>query len=340
MRNRETASWPPGQSEKPPRTSVVIPVKNGAATLGACLEGIFAQESAGELEVIIIDSGSTDGSMAVARRFPVRLHQIAPEEFNHGDTRNLGARIARGEFVVMTVQDAVPNNAHWLRTLAAPFADPDVAGVCGQQIVPCDPDKNPLAWFRPVSEPETRKLRFPEPGQFLKLSGTEQLSCCGWDNVTAAYQRSVLLELPFRRAGFCEDMIWARDALALGHTLVYEPRAQVRHCHAETFSFRYRRTLTQQFHEQLYFGCRRRGQALLSGWARNIYHLARRGEVPWKQKPKWMWHNLSLTFADWSARFCFSIVYRLRGEEALSQFHNRFCANAPQATPSLNRGGL
>src|ERR1700722_2461941 len=133
--------------------SVIIPVKNGDYWLEGVLEGLVTQTLFDRCELIVIDSGSTDKTLEMVRRFPVRLVQIPPEQFNHGSTRNLGVNLAKGEYVVMTVQDAKAADEGWLQKLLDGFDAPDVAGVCGQQIVPHDPDKNPVEWFRPVAPP-------------------------------------------------------------------------------------------------------------------------------------------------------------------------------------------
>ena len=149
---------------KPPLISVVIPIKNEPSEVAACLEGIFRQTLRDQLEVIAIDSGSPQVTLDLLAGYPVRLHQIPPSEFNHGETRNLGVKLASGEFVVMTVADAVAGNERWLEQMLQHFDDPRVMGVCGQQIVPHDIDKNPLQWFRPVSKPEWRLKAIPRLG--------------------------------------------------------------------------------------------------------------------------------------------------------------------------------
>jgi len=83
--------------------SVVIPVKNGGKTIKECLDGIFTQSLAHMVEVILIDSGSTDNTLDIARKYPVQITRIHPSAYNHGETRNLGAEIAKGEFIVYTV---------------------------------------------------------------------------------------------------------------------------------------------------------------------------------------------------------------------------------------------
>ena len=86
--------------------SVVIPVKNGARHLGEVLAAVLAQEDG--LDVLVIDSGSDDGSPDIARAAGVRVLEIAPEEFGHGRTRNLGAEHTEGELICFLTQDATP----------------------------------------------------------------------------------------------------------------------------------------------------------------------------------------------------------------------------------------
>ncbi|MGH2922414.1 MAG: glycosyltransferase family 2 protein, partial [Solirubrobacterales bacterium] len=80
--------------------SVVIPVRNAGEDLRRCLEEIARQRTADEVEIVVVDSASTDGSAALARTLGARVHEIPVEEFDHGATRNLGAELARGETLV------------------------------------------------------------------------------------------------------------------------------------------------------------------------------------------------------------------------------------------------
>ena len=91
--------------------SVVIPVKDGGDDLVRCLDGIAAQQVDEEVEVVVVDSGSTDGSPDVARAAGAVVHEIPADEFGHGRTRNLAIELARGELLVFTSQDAVAADA-------------------------------------------------------------------------------------------------------------------------------------------------------------------------------------------------------------------------------------
>lgn len=114
------------------RASVLIPVKNGGPLLGQVLDTILAQEAPWPFEVIVVDSGSRDGSVELVRQKGVRCEQIPPSEFGHGRTRNYLASLAKGEFLVFVTQDARPASKYWLRDLvqACDLGD-SVAGAFG-----------------------------------------------------------------------------------------------------------------------------------------------------------------------------------------------------------------
>ena len=111
------------------KISIIILVKNGGAHLEEALERVFSQKVECEFEVVAIDSGSRDNSKEILGRFPVRVQEISPAAFNHGETRNLGASLAEGSYLVYLTQDAIPWDDHWLERLVEPLQeDPMVAG--------------------------------------------------------------------------------------------------------------------------------------------------------------------------------------------------------------------
>ena len=117
-----------------PLATVFIPTYNGEEYLEQLLTQVFDQINV-TFEVLIIDSGSKDSTLDIIKRFPkVQLHQIPNSEFGHGKTRNLAARMAKGEFIVYLSQDAVPAHNRWLEFMIEPFyMSPAVAGVVGKQ---------------------------------------------------------------------------------------------------------------------------------------------------------------------------------------------------------------
>jgi rhamnosyltransferase len=216
--------------------SVVIPVKNGGEDLGRCLAGIAAQRIDEEVEVVVVDSGSTDGSVEAARAAGAVVTEIDPAEFGHGRTRNLGVGIAQGELVVFTSQDAVADDETWLAHLAAAArSGPDVAGAYGRQLPHADARPPERFFLDFLYGPEARVQRVREDEE-LTFESTL------FSNVNAAVPRWALERFPFRDdLTMSEDQEWSRRALRAGFALAYEPRAAVRHSHAYTIRSAFRR---------------------------------------------------------------------------------------------------
>jgi rhamnosyltransferase len=260
--------------------SVLIPVRDGGADLVRCLEAVARQRGDAEVEVVVVDSGSSDGSAARARRLGVRVHEISPEEFDHGATRNLAGELARGEVLVFTTQDAYAERDDWLQTLVAPLDDPDVAGVYGRQVAHED--------ARP---PERFFLDFlygPEP-RSQRASGLDELSLetTLFSNVNSAMRREVWERNRFAEGiVMSEDQEWSRRMLLAGRSIVYEPRAVVRHSHAYTLGSAFCRFFASGMSaEDSYLsGSSSRGalrRAALSYAGREIAWLWRTGQRRW-----------------------------------------------------------
>src|SRR5581483_3146453 len=109
--------------------SILILSKNEEANIAACLDAVYSQKPAVPYEVIVVDSGSTDRTVEIASRYPVRLEQIPPEEFHHARTRNHAASIAGGDILVYLAADACPASAGWLNSLVSNFDNKSVAAV-------------------------------------------------------------------------------------------------------------------------------------------------------------------------------------------------------------------
>lgn len=306
--------------------SVIIPVKNGADTLHACLDGIFSQTIASQMEVVVIDSGSTDGTLDILKKYPVVLHTISPKSFNHGDTRNIGVSLAKGEFVVFTVQDAAPADNTWLETLLEHFKDPTVDAVCGQQIVDHHPSKNPLQWFRPAGPADVFKVNVPH---FDSLTPQEKHELCRWDDVNAAYRRSILKEIPFRRVTFGEDMLWAKDALTLGKTIVYDYRARVCHYHHQNFRFYFKRSYIIYYLDYLHFDYLREEEFLPKTAAKATYNLMKM-PIAMSRKIYWTAYNIRLLTARSFAKMFFRAYLLFGGISGIDKGLKTFCHQVPQ----------
>ncbi|MBI4491344.1 MAG: glycosyltransferase family 2 protein [Chloroflexi bacterium] len=212
------------------QVSVVIRAKNEARFIGETLAAVLDQVGTDSLEVIVVDSGSTDGTLELVRRFPVQLIQIPPESFSYGGALNLGIQAARGAFVASLSAHSLPADRRWLAGLLQPFDHPRVAGVYGRQMP--RPNATPLElvgmWMSGVTRRESR-LQHDNPL---------------FSNANSAFRRSLCLATPFdEEVGGGEDLAWARTVQAQGYLIAYEPSAAVYHSHGEPLLRHLRRTM-------------------------------------------------------------------------------------------------
>jgi rhamnosyltransferase len=215
---------------------VFIPTWNAGAELAAVLESIRAQEAPFPFSIRAIDSSSTDGTQDVLRRFGVTFTVIPRADFDHGSTRNRGVLESDAEAVALLSQDARPADRHWLASLAAPFADPKIAGAWALQVP--RPDCHPFQRLTVGRHMDTGlAAQIVEPlnaAQWAGLSPAERLARLGFDDVSSMVRRRAIETLPFPKAAFGEDMLWARAALLAGWRLAFAPAARVLHSHALT----------------------------------------------------------------------------------------------------------
>lgn len=313
-----------------PEISVIIPVKNEALKIRACIEGILSQ-SVPVKEIIVIDSGSTDGTIEILNEFEkVKLIQIPSSQFNHGLTRNLGVSHATGEYCLLTVGDAKAADNDWIKKMIDCFTDENIGGVCGQQIVPHDTDKNPVDWFRPVSLPAIKKFHFNSAAAFDAASPADKKEACSWDDVTAMYRRDVLLKIPFIKTSFSEDMIWAREALLAGYTLVYNTGARVYHYHLENADFTYKRTFTTNYYKYKYFKLVPVSvQSNLRRWAGIFKLIFAESKLSFRQKLFWCKYNIEANKSYRKSTADFLNTLAKGGEAALDKYHTEICGLPP-----------
>jgi len=101
--------------------SVVVPTYNGGSQFATMLELLTKQKNCGSMELVVVDSGSTDGTVELCKQYGVTLVQIPNEQFSHSGARNLGAETAGGEILVFMTQDALPSSETWLSEMIAPI---------------------------------------------------------------------------------------------------------------------------------------------------------------------------------------------------------------------------
>jgi rhamnosyltransferase len=226
--------------------SVILPTLNPGPPFADLLTQLQNQQTSHDIELIVVDSSSTDGTLERARAAGARTLTIPRIAFNHGQTRNLAISQATGEILILLSQDALPANPHLLQNLARNFEDPAVAGVYARhQPYPHHPPyiRNAVLQHNgPLTRTETTLTQ----EQYDNLSPLERFQACKFDNVCSAIRKSVWQEIPFPKANFAEDLAWSKSVLLAGggakHKIIYDPTALVTHSHHLSLRQLYSRT--------------------------------------------------------------------------------------------------
>jgi glycosyltransferase involved in cell wall biosynthesis len=227
----------PSRSPGVPDVSVAIPVRDGGELFGGVLRALATQTV--EHELVICDSGSTDGSGGLARDHGARVIDMPGSSFSHGGVRNTLMVAATGAHVALLTQDAEPADARWLERLLEGFRlAGDVAIVYGSYRP--RPDAPPAVrlelerWFTSLSldrVPQVERLDEDE----RSLPALELIGRRGFfTDANACIARTAWEEVPFRDVTSAEDRVLAMDMLRHGYAKAYVPEASVIHSHYYT----------------------------------------------------------------------------------------------------------
>lgn len=204
------------------KISVVIRTYNESKHLGALLQGIQDQQL-GEhsVETVIVDSGSTDGTLDVAARFPVNVVGIRKEEFSFGRSLNIGCAAATGDVLVFVSGHCIPVDPHWLAELVKPIADGLCVSTYGRQV---GDDSSHFSERQIFGKYFPAQDKLPQDGFYC-------------NNANAAVLKSVWLEHRYdEELTGLEDMHLAKRLVAQGYKIGYASKSCVYHLHSETWA--------------------------------------------------------------------------------------------------------
>lgn len=207
------------------KASIFIPTKNGADSIEKTLQSIFKQNEK-DFEVIIVDSGSTDETIQIIKKFPIRLYEIDQSEFTHGKTRNLAITYSSSEYIIFLSQDAIPKNNIWLEEIIEPFKNSKVAGVYSKQVPKSNARAYEVFFYKSYFgiDPKINSLPNINPEKIF------------FSNASSAIRKEVLEKFPFNDGIIMsEDQEWSKRVLLGGFKTVYAPNSIVIHSHDYNF---------------------------------------------------------------------------------------------------------
>jgi glycosyltransferase involved in cell wall biosynthesis len=217
--------------------TVGIPVRNGERYLEEVLESVQQQEVDGSLDLLVVDSGSSDRSTGIARAAGARVIEIDPREFSHGGIRNKIMDLSESDHVAFLTQDATPAHRRWLANLLAGFdLVEDVALVFGPYIPRPDAShavqrelREFFAGFAPDGRPSVQRLdRWPDTQRaYRRLPGRLTF----FTDANGCVARWAWKRIPYREAPYAEDQLLAAQMIEAGFAKVFQPEAGVYHSH-------------------------------------------------------------------------------------------------------------
>ena len=257
--------------------SIVIRAYNESIYLPRLLEGI-SHQTIRDVEIILVDSGSTDSTVSIAESFGARVVRIPSDEFSFGRSLNFGVRAATREFIVIASAHVYPVYPDWVETLLRPFEDERVALTYGKQRGPVSAKFSEQQifhqWYSDVS-------RLDQETAFCK-------------NANAAIRKSLWEKNPYDETlTGLEDLAWAKRAKEQGYAIVYVAEAEVVHVHQEAprgvFN-RYRREAMafKRIHPEAHFNVYDFARLTFTNILSDLYHAARE-RVLWKSIASIFW---------------------------------------------------
>ncbi len=210
-----------------PLVSIIMRSYNEGWALRETLPALRAQEYT-NWELLVIDSGSTDGSVEIIRHAqPTHFIQIEPQAYNPSRVMNQGMQLAKSPYGIFLNADATPQGGNWLRPLAGALFNPQTAAAFGRQI----PRPDCLAVYA---------------NDYERCFGPQREST-GWDHFFSMASSGIRKDIWARR-GFLEKMQYSEDdeytrwCRGQGYKVVYRPESVVMHSHNYTLAQAYRRS--------------------------------------------------------------------------------------------------
>ena len=198
--------------------SIVIRAYNEEKHIGRLLEGI-RQQTLKDVEIILVDSGSTDSTISIAESFAARIVRIPSDEFTFGRSLNSGVRAATREFVVIASAHIYPVYPDWLESLLRPFEDDRVALTYGKQRGP---------EYAKFSEQQIFHQWYPDVSK-----PRQDTAFC--NNANAAIRKGLWEQNPYDETFTgLEDLAWAKWVKEQGYDISYVAEAETIHVHNET----------------------------------------------------------------------------------------------------------
>jgi rhamnosyltransferase len=208
-------------------TSIIIPTYNAEKQMHRLCEALRSQTASSE--IIVVDSSSSDRTVEIAESFCAKVFIVRTEDFDHGGTRTLAGKAAKGDILVYMTQDATPFDNHSIENITRPFEDQAIAASFGRQL----PYPGAAAFGAHL-----RLFNYPDVSCIKSLEDRNAygIRTAFLSNSFAAYRKTALEGIGWfrRKLIMGEDTCAAAKMLLAGHKIMYVAGAMVYHSHDYT----------------------------------------------------------------------------------------------------------
>jgi len=218
----------PEQKERTPKVSIIMRSKNSEWIIGHALSALYSQNFK-DFELLVVDSGSTDRTLDIVKKYPHRLIEIEAISYYPGAVLNMAIEQARGEIIVFQNSDGVPLCEDTLGRLVEAFDDSEVQAAVSRQL----PRPDAHAWVK-----RDYAVSFPD--------SDELPSWIGLSLPLAAMRKDIWKEHEFYTDAWAsEDTEWGEWAKRNGHKIKYVKDAIIMHSHNYTLKEMYGRRFVE-----------------------------------------------------------------------------------------------
>lgn len=202
-----------------PDVSIIIRAFNEEKHIGRLLDGI-RQQTVKNVQIILVDSGSTDRTVEIAEAVGADVVRISPQEFTFGRSLNVGVRAAKADLLLIASAHVYPVYPDWIERMLEPFADERIALVYGKQ--------RGVATSQ-FSEQQIFTHWYPEESQKIQ----DHPFC---NNANSAIRKALWNEHAYDESlPGLEDLEWAQWAFDQGYRIAYSAEAEIIHVHSESW---------------------------------------------------------------------------------------------------------
>jgi glycosyltransferase involved in cell wall biosynthesis len=236
------------------KASVIIPTYNAGEEFKEVIKALLGQKCDFSYEIVIVDSGSTDSTIDLVRKFKektIKLIEIPNSDFQHGRTRNYAISKTQGEYVVVMTQDATPKNELWLAELINAFEKaPEAVGAFGAH--QAYPEHSPFM-HRDIDQVFNNYNHLGEKYFWaMKLPAHVEQGSVQWQFLLQFYsdnnscmKKAAWEQIPYPEIDWGEDQAWGWMIIQLGLTKAYAKDAIVLHSHDDNYDTKYKVSKTE-----------------------------------------------------------------------------------------------